>query len=107
MALTMERYTHVYRGQLSQALTVLPPLSLPAVKAATRTDGGLKKRGVKGRQVLSPSLSPESATRKGSTESSGVLAEVAVKVSLNEKALQTRGLQGFNGEGGIRTLDSV
>ena len=61
---------------------------------------------MKGRQVLAPPLSPESATRKGSVESSGVLAEVAVKVPPNEKALQTRGLQGFSGEIGIRTLDT-
>lgn len=101
MALTMERYTHVYRGQLSQALSVLPSLALPAADAATGTDGGLKKRGVKGSRFLSPPLSPESAARKGSEESGGVLAEVAAKVSPNEKPRQTRGLPGSNGEIGI------
>lgn len=37
IGLTMDRYTHVYRGDLATALGVLPDLSTPAVETAKRT----------------------------------------------------------------------
>jgi hypothetical protein len=108
IALTMERYSHVHRGELSKALSVLPPLvvPIPAVKAATGTVGGVKKTRVTPPQNLSLPLSPESEVCKGSVGRDGVLSAASCPASTNEKTLQTRGLQGSNGETGIRTPDT-
>jgi len=65
IGLTMDRYTHLYAGNLAAALDVLPDLSAPERQTtlATGTDG-------KSDQIrLSPSLSPNGKFRLTSVES--------------------------------------
>jgi integrase len=56
ITLTMDRYTHLRRDDLAEALTTLPDFSSPArqVAVATGTDG----------KSLSPSLSPDGAIQR-------------------------------------------
>ncbi len=66
ITLTMDRYTHSYRGDLSAALDVLPDLSAPTrqLTVATGTEGATIR--------LSPGLSPGNEFRRSSVESGGV-----------------------------------
>lgn len=67
ITLTMDRYTHLYTGNLAAALDVLPDLSAgPARQAATGTDG--KSDAIR----LSPSLSPNDEFQRSPVESHGV-----------------------------------
>ena len=68
ITLTMDRYTHLYAGNLAAALDVLPDLSAPIRTAAkaTGTDGKTHENH------LSPGLSLRSESEQSSNESSGV-----------------------------------
>jgi hypothetical protein len=72
ITLTMDRYSHVYRGELATALGALPDLSRPGERQekATGTDG--EKAAFR----LSPDLSPNGKFRRSSAESSGVKNEM-------------------------------
>ena len=72
ITLTMDRYTHLYTGNLSSALEVLPDLSVPIREAAkaTGTDGGR----VADEKSLSPGLSPNGKFCRSSTEPDGGFA---------------------------------
>ncbi len=69
ITLTMDRYSHVYRGALASALDVLPNLS-PVVQQAKKT--GSDGMPVTAGNRLSPDLSPGCEFRRTSAESRGV-----------------------------------
>jgi hypothetical protein len=58
IGLTMDRYTHVYRGDLATALNVLPNLSTPIGVAILKTGTDDQAAG-----RVSPGVSPESGKR--------------------------------------------
>jgi integrase len=86
ITLTMDRYSHIYRGDLASALKSLPDLSQKSAQAmaATGTD----------KICLSPDLSPEGEFGHNSTESGGVKA---ASVGGDENLGKTKGNQGFFG----------
>ncbi len=71
ITLTMDRYTHLYAGDLASALNVLPDLSAPArqTTAATGTDGKSQE------SRLSPDLSPGSEFQRSSMQSGGAKSD--------------------------------
>jgi hypothetical protein len=99
----MDRYTHVYRGDLATALNVLPDLATPALESAKRT--GTDDVPAEVRRV-SPHVSLNGGIRSTSVESEGINSEAADEGGNKQKALQINDLQGKSGERGIRTLDT-
>ena len=104
ITLTMDRYSHVYRGALASALDMLPNLS-PVVQQASKTGTG--DVPVTGRNRLSPDLSPGCEFRRNSAESSGVEdADHAREESFeNAEKLSTIPSEVLNGSTWIRTRD--
>ena len=102
ITLTMDRYSHVYRGELGKALDVLPNLSSPTRQAAiaTGTDG---KSAV---NRLSPDLSLDGEFRRSPVQSSAVNAVDGEAHCEIEKPSKNEGFPQKNGEAGIRTRDT-
>jgi hypothetical protein len=86
IGLTMNRYTHVYRGDLSKALKILPPLSIPVERSAMGTDGESIESSVTPNESLSPPLSVEAGFRKDRAESSGVIKSASIPGTTNKKS---------------------
>jgi integrase len=86
ITLTMDRYSHIYRGDLASALKSLPDLSQKSAHAmaATGTD----------KICLSPDLSPKGEFGHNSTESGGVKAASA---GGDDNHGKTKGNPGFFG----------
>jgi len=90
ITLTMDRYTHLYSGNMASALDVLPDLSAPTrqAAAATGTDG----KSAQNR--LSPDLSLKGDFRRSSVESGEVKSDAITSTVTPDK---TEGNQGFAG----------
>jgi hypothetical protein len=97
ITLTMDRYTHLRRDDLADAVTALPDLSGPARQAAVTGTYGACDDSSEGKNRLSPDLS-----RKGEFPRSGVkLGEVKDLAreggeSLNRNALERGFTEGNN-----------
>jgi hypothetical protein len=95
----MDRYSHVYRGELGKALNVLPNLSAPIrqTAVATGTDGKSESNR------LSPDLSPEGEVGRSSVQSGGVNTVQDEGHDQTEKPSKIEGFPQKNGEAGIRS----
>jgi hypothetical protein len=71
IGLTMDRYTHVFQGDVTAALSVLPDLSIPAANAVrmTGTDGTVVAKARV--SSVSPSVSPGGEIPASGKESGG------------------------------------
>jgi hypothetical protein len=98
----MDRYSHVYRGDLGKALNALPNLFAPIrqTAAATGTDG----KSVPNR--LSPDLSPGGEAGKSLMQSGAVNPEATASSRNEENSRGNESFSGKNGEAGIRTRDT-
>ncbi len=85
ITLTMDRYTHLYAGDLASALNVLPDLSAPTrqTTVATGTDGKSQE------SRLSPDLSPGSEFRRSSMQSGGAKSDQVRSREIREKPAET------------------
>ena len=70
ITLTMDRYSHVYRGELTTALDSLPDLSHPGTDKAKAT--GTDNVSVASENCLSPDLSPKGKFPRSLVESGGL-----------------------------------
>ncbi len=99
ITLTMDRYSHVYRGDLASALKTLPDLSQKVVQrlSATGTDA------IRLSPDLSPDLSPGGKVCKSLVESGGLNNPEVARPQKEEKPPKIEGFPQKNGETGIRT----
>jgi len=104
ITLTMDRYSHIYRGALASALDVLPNLS-PVVRQVKKT--GSDGMPVTAENRLSPDLSPRCEFRRNSAESCGVERGKGQQVESlgNIERLSTIPSEVLNGSTRIRTWD--
>ena len=93
ITLTMDRYTHLYAGNLASALDVLPDLSAPTrqAAAATGTDG----KSAQNR--LSPDLSLGGEIQRSSVQSGEVKSDAVRSRGAPGKAERNPGFEGSNG----------
>jgi integrase len=98
ITLTMDRYSHTYRGQLADALNVLPDLSrsIPQVLVATGTDGNPTENCV-------PAGVPAGGSNRLGRVAEGDCLKGQEKT---RKALVFQSFTGISGETGIRTPDT-
>ena len=99
IGLTMDRYTHTYRGQLSDALKMLPDLSPATRQSAKATgthDAAAKNHDsqISPMKFVSPGLSPKGGIRQLSMESGGVNSDRVQCQSEMGKPLENKGFPG-------------
>ncbi len=99
ITLTMDRYSHVYRGELGKALNVLPDLSTPIRQSAVATGTDEISASIR----LSPDLSPEGEAGKTLVQPGAVQIIVDDAHRKLEKPPKIEGFPQKNGEAGIRT----
>jgi hypothetical protein len=104
ITLTMDRYSHVYRGALASALDVLPNLSPVGEKTIQTGTDGLP---VSTEHRLSPDLSPKREIRRISAEFSGVPDLKGPREKSSEKSGEISNSPSdlLNGSTRIRTED--
>ncbi len=94
--LTMSRYTHIFRGQESEAVAGLPDLSLPSQAKAENTATGTDDRVVHADQrrweKSTPQLTPKSTPRSTPAAFSGVnrMSSVGSGLSQNRPERESR-----------------
>ena len=105
ITLTMDRYTHTLVGEQSEALAVLPDLTLPARQAlqATGTDDAQSDPA-----RLALCLAPQGRPEGTSVGAGGLAAGTTAEARKSENPAEKQGsAEKKSGEGGIRTLGSI
>jgi len=102
ITLTMDRYTHLYAGNLSAALDVLPDLSAPARQTvvATGTDGRMVGENPPCQNAVnpvSPPVSLKGAALSSLAESCGVNKQLSAGAESSGKTGRNRAFTGGNG----------
>jgi len=110
ITLTMDRYSHTYRGEAAAALNVLPDLSSPARQTvvATGTDCRIVGENPSCQNPVfpvSPPVSLEGAVLSSLVESCGMNGGEVRAGGINEKPPTIEGFPTKSGEAGIRTRD--
>jgi hypothetical protein len=109
ITLTMDRYSHTYRGEAAAALSVLPDLSAPIREAATATgtDGRLAGENPSCQNLVNPVSPPESlegAVSCSLVDSCGLNKQMSASAESPGKTGGKRAFAGGNevmGRGGI------